>query len=431
MAWLENRKRKDGHLSVRVVWRLGGSADGERQTETFSAGSDDQNVARAEGFQKMVELAGEYWPEGWVKGEGFVRPHGVDPRVEPPAFSVIGEEYVRQIVDITPGQRKRYLSQVSTLVSTEIRGELPFARSVTEIGEPDVKAWLIDWDRALKTKANYHGLMYGVFNYALEQGFLTINPCARTAPKRKRVKQSQAELRFLTEDEFGTVAVKATGYGYDAAGLIRVTAGTGLRYGEVTALWVSDVDLRNRTIRVSKAWKRVGENGETEIPSWLKKQLRDKHTMREHYLGNPKTPKSRRTVSISPRVAAILEKCVEGKAANDFVFVSPTGLPVHNADFYTRVWQPLMEELGGDGMAPFRFHDLRHTHVSWLIAGGAPLPHIQARLGHESITTTIDTYGHLLPAGDELIADIVDTVLKGQQVRPPLRLLQGDVQAVG
>ena len=431
MAWLENRKRKDGHLSVRVVWRLGGSADGERQTETFSAGSDAQNVARAEGFQKMVESAGEYWPEGWVKGEGFVRPHGVDPRVEPPAFSAIGEEYVRQIVDITPGQRKRYLSQVSTLVSTEIRGGLPFARPVTEIGEPDVKAWLIDWPRALKTKANYHGLLYGVFNYALEQGFLTINPCARTAPKRKRVKQSQAELRFLTEDEFGTVAVKATGYGYDAADLIRVTAGTGLRYGEVTALWVSDVDLRNRTIRVSKAWKRVGEKGETEIPSWLKKQLRDKHTMREHYLGNPKTPKSRRTVSISPGIATILEKLVEGKAANDFVFLSPTGLPIHNADFYTRVWQPLMEELIEDGMAPFRFHDLRHTHVSWLIAGGAPLPHIQARLGHESITTTIDTYGHLLPAGDELIADIVDTVLKGQQVRPALRLVQGDVEAVG
>ena len=60
---------------------------------------------------------------------------------------------------------------------------------------------------------------------------------------------------------------------------------------------------------------------------------------------------------------------------------------------------------GGRGaLAPFRFHDLRHTHVAWLIAGGAPLPHIQARLGHESITTTIDTYGHLLPAGDELIS---------------------------
>ncbi|WP_176883934.1 hypothetical protein [Nocardioides sp. YR527] len=101
-----------------------------------------------------------------------------------------------------------------------------------------------------------------------------------------------------------------------------MTAGIGLRFGEVTALWVSDVDLCNRTVRVSKAWKRVGENGETEIPSWLKKQVRDKHTMREHYLGNPKTPKSRRTVSISPGIAAILEKLIEGKAANDFVFVS-------------------------------------------------------------------------------------------------------------
>lgn len=37
----------------------------------------------------------------------------------------------------------------------------------------------------MKAKANYHGLMYGIFNYAVEQGFLAINPCARTAPKRR------------------------------------------------------------------------------------------------------------------------------------------------------------------------------------------------------------------------------------------------------
>lgn len=105
--------------------------------------------------------------------------------VEPPAFPAIGEEYVRQIVDITPGQRKRYLSQANTLAKTEARDGLPFANPVTAIGERDVKAWLIDWDRALKTKANYHGLLYGVFNYAVEQGFLSVNPCARTAPKRR------------------------------------------------------------------------------------------------------------------------------------------------------------------------------------------------------------------------------------------------------
>ncbi|HLM23353.1 MAG TPA: tyrosine-type recombinase/integrase, partial [Propionibacteriaceae bacterium] len=97
---------------------------------------------------------------------------------------------------------------------------------------------------------------------------------------------------------------------------------------------------------------------------------------------------------------------------------SRTGLPLHNGDFYTHVWRKLMIAVAAEHMATFRFHDLRHTHVAWLIAGGAPLPHIQARLGHESITTTIDTYGHLLPAGDELISKIIDTALTGGTIRP-------------
>jgi integrase-like protein len=77
-----------------------------------------------------------------------------------------------------------------------------------------------------------------------------------------------------------------------------------------------------------------------------------------------------------------------------------------------------MKALAAEGIAPLRFHDLRHTPVAWLVAGVAPLPHIQARLGHESITTTIDTYGHLLSAGDELISAIIDTALSGGSIRP-------------
>jgi integrase len=110
--------------------------------------------------------------------------------------------------------------------------------------------------------------------------------------------------------------------------------------------------------------------------------------------------------------------------------VTPTGRPIHNADFYERVWHPLMKKLTEAGVPPFRFHDLRHTHVAWLVAGGAPLPHIQARLGHESITTTIDTYGHLLPIGDELIADIIDTALRGGEIRPAMRLISGGSAAM-
>ncbi len=87
----------------------------------------------------------------------------------------------------------------------------------------------------------------------------------------------------------------------------------------------------------------------------------------------------------------MLARWIKGRAPDDFIFTTSTGRPLHNGDFYKGVWRKLMRALAAEGVAPFRFHDLRHTHVAWLVAGGAPLPHIQARLGHESTTTTIDT----------------------------------------
>jgi hypothetical protein len=119
---------------------------------------------------------------------------------------------------------------------------------------------------------------------------------------------------------------------------LAVTAGTGLRFGEISALWVGDVDLDRGTVRVNKAWKRNGEDDATETPGWLSRQLRAKHTMRDHHLGHPKTPRSRRTITIAPAVAALLKKRIDGRPADDFVFTSRTGLPLHNGDFYTHVW---------------------------------------------------------------------------------------------
>jgi integrase len=132
---------------------------------------------------------------------------------------------------------------------------------------------------------------------------------------------------------------------------------------------VSDVDLSRRAVRVSKAWKREGEVGAHDTPTWLTKSLTLKHAMREHYLGNPKTPKSRRTISISSTVAAALDRQMAGKNPDDFVFLSRHGRPLHNGDFDTHVWRKLMKALAAEGVAFFRFHDLRHTHVAWLVAG--------------------------------------------------------------
>ena len=83
----------------------------------------------------------------------------------------------------------------------------------------------------MKTKANYHGLIYGVFAYAMKRGYLTVNPAIGTAPK-----QSRPELRFLTERELETAVRLAKRHG----DVLTVAAGTGLRFGEIGALWVGD-----------------------------------------------------------------------------------------------------------------------------------------------------------------------------------------------
>jgi integrase len=98
---------------------------------------------------------------------------------------------------------------------------LVFAGPVTAIGEVQLKAWLIEWDRSLKTKANYHGLIHGVFAYAVKRGYLAANPAKGTAPKQSRVKQSRPELRFLTEQELATAVRLAKTHG----DVLAVTAG--------------------------------------------------------------------------------------------------------------------------------------------------------------------------------------------------------------
>jgi hypothetical protein len=93
MAWIQQKRRSDGGISAAVRWRLGGIRSGLMQTETFGAGTDDQNLARAEGFRRMVEAAGHEWPDGWVKGMGFVRRReDADPLQPPPTVAEIGEE---------------------------------------------------------------------------------------------------------------------------------------------------------------------------------------------------------------------------------------------------------------------------------------------------------------------------------------------------
>ena len=74
-----------------------------------------------------------------------------------------------------------------------------------DVTPKDVRLWLSRWDRGLKTKANYHGLLFAVFAWAVEEhAFITVNPCAKTAPSRPTIKAEQPERTWLTEAESKT-----------------------------------------------------------------------------------------------------------------------------------------------------------------------------------------------------------------------------------
>ncbi len=164
--------------------------------------------------------------------------------------------------------------------------------------------------------------------------------------------------------------------------LATVLVGTGLRWGEATALRVSDVDVlaSPAVLRVAQAWKDDGQGG--------------------YYLGPPKSRKSRRRIDFGPSTVDGFVGHVMGKQLDDLVFTTVRGRPVRHSNFYNRIWQPALDRAVARGLRRRpRIHDLRHTHASWLIADGVSVHRVQQRLGHESITTT-ERYLHVLPVAD-------------------------------
>jgi integrase len=157
-----------------------------------------------------------------------------------------------------------------------------------------------------------------------------------------------------------------------------VALGTGLRLGELRALRWSDVDRERRVIRVERAYSR-----------------------RE--LKRPKTDAGIRSVplfaSVDQALRHLAPRAVErGRYAPDeLIFATIDGKPLHESNFNRRVWHPALER-AGLGDTGYRFHDLRHTCVSRLVASGADVMLVQAVAGHSNPLITLKRYSHLLDA---------------------------------
>jgi integrase len=244
-------------------------------------------------------------------------------------------------------------------------------------------------------------LTYGVLHRALGQavawGMIPRNPCDAVA----RPRAPRPAVRSLTAEQARALLQAARGDRLEALYVLAVT--TGMRQGELCGLQWEDVDLQRGTVQVRHQLQEV--SGRLALVE-------------------PKTARSRRLVVLPAlAVMALLEHRermrAEGKPPDGFVFTAPEGGPLRKSNLRRRSFEPLLQRAG---LPRIRFHDLRHTAASLLLAEGVHPKVVQEILGHSTVSMTLDTYSHTTPAMHRQAVATLDRVLEqdrtGQRTTP-------------
>lgn len=367
----EKRERKSGtSWAVRV--RDPQPAPGK---SGFTSATFDTEAA-ANGFCRDVDQRGV----AWALAE-YRREKGVD--------SITLDEWAaRHFAALTEpsGSTVRRYRRIYDKHWHEPLGRLP----LTTITRTHIATALNDVPGSDKTRKNKWAVLTHMFKTAMQEGLIPRSPAVGIKLGR-RSDHDRIEMRFLTIPEFSRVLTATPAHWVP---LVMFLGGTAVRWGEAAALTVGDLDLDADVpiVRVTKA-----EKEDPDQPGRV-------------VVGPTKSVKSRRTITLPPAVVDIVRPLTVGRKRTERVFLPPNGGPLRHRTFYRDIW--LNKILPGAGLEGVRLHDLRHSHVAWLIADGVQLPVIQSRLGHEKITTTIDTYGHLLPDLQRAAAEAAQNVFR-------------------
>ncbi len=289
-----------------------------------------------------------------------------------PTLDQLAADHIETLTGVEPGTKKTYTRLWARTWGPRI-GKTQ-AHHITKDQIARAVNGLADTYSA-KSLQNQRGLLAGVLDRGVELGHLPKNPAKGIRlPRGKEAERK--EMRIITPDEYAIVIDKIPEH---YRPLVDFLAGTGCRWGEAVALQVGDVQLPNARIRRALKWSPDNDR----------------------QIGATKTKRSNRTVALPEQIQPGIRKACEGKARGDLVFTAPRGGAVLHRTFWSRVWLPAVEHLEPRP----RIHDLRHSHASTLLAAGVPIHIVQARLGHESIQTTVDTYSHLLPDAQMMAAN--------------------------
>lgn len=200
-----------------------------------------------------------------------------------------------------------------------------------------------------------------------------------------------AQVRAFLESVHGNPAAEPPVPPDRLEALYVAALGTGARQGELLALTWADVDLDARTIRI-------------------------RHTLERNTrtVAEPKTPGSRRTLSLAPSVVSALRALRDAPGRptphpTAYVFATPEGRPLDSVN----VTHDLADALARAGLPRQRFHDLRHAFATLQLEAGADLFDVSRALGHTNIATTADIYAHWTDKMRQSVADRAEGFLTG------------------
>lgn len=248
-----------------------------------------------------------------------------------------------------------------------------------------------------RRSVEYHfTILRQALQHAVDEGLLSVNPADRATPP----KPEKPQTKVLDADNVHELAAKMREERHQDRGLILTAVWTGLRRGELLALRWTDVrlDTKPAYFLVQKSLSRPAGVG--------------------FIIGDTKSGSGRRRVPISREVVAVIRwirliqrhyRRVLGDQYqdNDLVFCRHDGRPLDPSQVSHR-FSTLAARAGFPGL---RFHDLRHTHATILLKMRVPPRVVQDRMGHASMSVTMDTYSHVTPdLQDEVVDDLSQTL---------------------
>lgn len=254
-------------------------------------------------------------------------------------------------------------------------------RRIADILRPEVQDWVAELKLSASSVAHAHTVLAGILDDAVSDRRLSVNPARGIHLPRKVDKPRN----YLTGAQVQALADESK-----HPDIVWLLATTGIRWGEMAALRVGDIDLGRGRIRVERSASKV--NAETII-------------------GTTKTHAAR-SVAVSASVLKLLAPVMVAKSPGELLWCRANGQPLRPPTTTHWFGAAVKRCQAADALFPrVTVHELRHTAASLMIASGASVKVVQAQLGHKTATMTLDQYGHLFPDDLDDVADKMDDLV--------------------